>query len=136
MKEFSVSLDVVSSAMSLKDVATQLGSEPSGDSHDLGSPRGRRDFWSVTIWRLNSDASQSAPLELHCDRLLFKARAAGVLAKIGTLKNATAVINIVAFFDTLCCTVPIPAICLAAIREYQLGLEVTCYPSEASGEGL
>jgi hypothetical protein len=131
MKNFSVSLDVVSTELRLGDLTAQLGAEPSEDSHDLGSPRGRGTSWPETVWRLDSDAPESAPLEVHCQSLLDKARAAGVLDSLRHLRNAAAHINVAVFFDTAYCSVPIPPACLEAIRDHGLGLEVTCYPSEA-----
>jgi len=133
MQEFSVSLDIISTDSSLKDLTAQLGLEPSEASHDRGSPRARKSFWEETVWRLESDASASASLEVHCQDLLAKARAAGVLESIRRLQKAEALINIAAFFDTAMCTVTIPRVCLEAIRDYSFGLQVTCYPSDMDG---
>lgn len=71
----------------------------------------------------------SASLEVHCQSLLAKAQAAGVLEPIRHLQKAEALINIAAFLTPMC-TVMIPRVCLEAIGEYSLGLEVTCYPSD------
>ena len=133
MKEYSVSLDDISADSSLADLTAQLGVEPSDASHDRGSPRARKSVWEETVWRLESDAPASASLEVHCQSLLAKAQAAGVLESIRRLQKAEALINIAAFFDTAMCTVTIPRGCLEAIREYSLGLEVTCYPSDMEG---
>jgi len=129
MKDFSAFLDVVSTELSLKDLTVQLGMEPSEGSHDLGSPRGRNGSWTVTIWRLDSGATESASLDAHCQSLLAKARAGNVLESIRRLK-VEAFINIAAFFDTVACTLTIPPSCLQVLRDYPLGLEVTCYPSD------
>lgn len=133
MKEFSISLDIISADSSLKDLTAQLGVEPSEASHDRGSPRARKSVWEETVWRLESDVPASASLEAHCQSLLAKAQATGVLESICCLQKAEALINIAAFFDTAMCTVTIPRVCLEAIRDYSLGLQVTCYPSDMDG---
>jgi hypothetical protein len=129
MKVYSAFLDVISAELSLKDLTEQFGMEPSQNSHDLGSPRGRKGSWKVTIWRLESEASESASLDAHCKNLLAKAQRGKVLESILHLQ-VDASINIAAFFDTATCSVTIPPVCLEVLRDYPLGLEVTCYPSK------
>lgn len=49
MKEYSVSLDIVSANLTLEDLTAQIGAEPSEGSHEIGSPRARRGFWRETV---------------------------------------------------------------------------------------
>ena len=133
MKEYSVFLDVVSTELRLQDLTERIGMKPSDSAHDLGSPRILRGgVWTETVWRLESDAPETAPLEDHCRNVLTQARSGGVLEAIHHLQGIRALINIAAFFDTAMCTVTIPAVCLEALRDYPLGLEVTCYPADMS----
>ena len=129
MKEYAVCLDVVSTELTLKELTAQLGMEPSEDSHDLSSARGREGSWTVTVWRLDSGTAEAASLDAHCWSVLAKARAGNVLESIRRRKLG-AYMNIAVFFDTALCTVTIPPSCLEALRDYPLGLEVTCYPSD------
>jgi hypothetical protein len=131
VKEYSLSLDVISAEASLQDLTSQLGATPSESSHDLGSPRGRQGFWKETVWRLESEAPASASLEDHCQSLLAKALASGALEASRGLRNAKVLLNLGVFFDNPMCTVEIPQSCLNTIKDYSLGLEISCYPSEA-----
>jgi len=130
MKEYNVFLDVVSPELRLKDLTARIGMEPSDSAHDLGSPRTLKGVWTETVWRLESDAPESASLEDHCRNLLTQARSGGVLETIRHLQGIRAFINIAAFFGTAMCTVTIPDVCLEALRDYPLGLEVACYPAD------
>jgi hypothetical protein len=131
MKEYSLSLDVISAEASLQGLTSELGATPSGSSHDLGSPRVRQDLWKETVWRLESEAPASASLEDHCQSLLAKAQASGALEASRGLRNAKTLLNLGVFFDGPMCTVEIPQLCLDAIKDYSLGLEITCYCSKA-----
>ena len=134
MKTFSVSLDVVSSRWHLNELTTQLGTEPSSDSHDLGSPRGRNQAWQVTIWRFGSQEPESASLEHHCENVLSRANSAGVLKSLRSIPDIRATMNIAVFFDTASCSVLIPSASLEVMARYGLQLLVTCYPSERQDE--
>jgi hypothetical protein len=132
MKEYSLSLDIISTESSLQDLTAQLGATPSESSHDLGSPRAGQGFWKETVWRLESGAPASSSLEDYCQSLLEKAQASGALEASRNLRNAKILLNLGVFFDSPMCTVEIPQSCLNAIKDYSLGLEISCYPSEAS----
>jgi hypothetical protein len=133
MKTFSVSLDVTSTKLSLHEIAARIGMEPSPDSHDKGSPRGRGSTWSATIWRLSSQPPESAPLKVHLEDLLSKFHE-GVLTSACAILDAQVDLSIGVFFDEAYCSVSIPTGFLDAIKEYPVGLEITCYPSQMEGE--
>lgn len=129
MKEYSLSLDVISAEASLQDLTSQLGASPSESSHELGSPRARRDSWAETVWRLESEAPASASLEDHCQSLLAKVQSTGVLEASRRIENSRTLLNVAVFFSGPMCTVTLPRACLDIVKEYSLGLEISCYSS-------
>lgn len=99
MKEYSLSLDVISAESSLQDLTSQLGAMPSESSHDLGSPPARQGLWKETVWRLESEAPASASLEDHCKSLFAKVQASGALEASRGLRSAKILLNLGVFFD-------------------------------------
>src|SRR5436305_5791518 len=104
MKEYSLSLDVISAESSLQELTARLGATPSESSHDLGSPRARQGFWKETVWRLESDAPTSSSLEGHFQSLLAKIQPTGVLEASRRLENAKTLFNVAVFFSSPMCT--------------------------------
>jgi hypothetical protein len=66
--------------------------------------------------------------------LLAKIQPTGVLEASRRLENAKTLFNVAVFFSSPfsspMCTVTLPQACLDVLREYSIGLEISCYPSE------
>lgn len=127
MNSFLVCLDVISEALSLEDLSSLLGHQPSADSHDKGTARAWGSPWSHTIWRLNSQAPEEAALEEHCESVLAQASA----VNFDRIPPEVRVdLNIAVFFHTANCSVSLPAHYVAALAKLGVGLEITCYPTK------
>ena len=131
MKKTEVSLLVTSSLMSLAELSSRLGRTPSSGSHNKGDVSAGAKLgkppWSVTVWRFDSDASPSAAVEQHLERLAVQFPPTELK---GLLPPGCEVsVDVVLFFDTFTVSAAIPRRGIEIIDAYNAKLEVTCYPS-------
>ena len=129
MKELLVSLDVTSPSLTLGEISAKLGRSPSYESsHDKGEPRFGRERFDHAIWRLNSTAQKTEPLEEHLATIAAQFPPEALPAS-ATLTDCTIWINVGLLFDTPSSSVLVTRRALDIIHRYGAVLEVTCYPS-------
>jgi hypothetical protein len=131
MKKTSVSLLVTSQTMSLAELTSKLGRAHSSGSHSKGDASAGANLgkppWPVTIWRFDSDAPASAPVQEHLERLEIQFPAAEL--KRALPPGCDVSVDVVLFFDTFTVSAAIPRRGVEIIDAYNAEFEVTCYPS-------
>jgi len=128
MKTFSVSLLVVSSSLGLVELTSKLGRQHSSGSHSMGDTSDGSKLWSETIWRLDSDAPETAALSEHLVRLEAQFPAKELRQLVPA--DCTLRIDIAVFFDSANVSAAIARTGLKIIESYDADLvEITCYPS-------
>jgi hypothetical protein len=126
LKKYSVSIDVVSAEIRLDELNALLGNGATSGSHDVGDRRGQG-TWDQTIWRWDSTAPESAPLDAHLESV------ASFLPglKVDRLPSECRVFcSIAVFFDTPMATVLLPPQLMQAIARHGVTIEVASYPCE------
>jgi hypothetical protein len=123
-----VSLVVESGSLSLEELTAMLDHRPGVGSHSKGDPRGDRDTWNTTVWRENSNHSDS-PLELQCRRLIE-----GMSAKLRELLRAGACdfairIDVAVYFTCAYLNLVISAALMRDLASYNVALEISGYPT-------
>lgn len=135
MKKTAVSLLVTSSSLSLAELSSKLGRAQSSDSHSKGEvsagAKSGKPPWSMTVWRFDSDAPATAPVQEHLERLeiLFPAAELKQVLPGGCEVS----VDVVVFFDTFTVSAAIPRRGIEIIDAYNAKLEVTCYPTTFEG---
>jgi hypothetical protein len=128
MKKTAVSLLVSSQTMSLGELTSKLGRAHSSGSHSKGdASAGAKPPWPVTIWRFDSDALPTAPVQEHLERLEILFPAAELKRVLPP--DCQVSVDIAVFFDTKNVSASIPRRGIEIIDAYNAELEVTCYPS-------
>ena len=132
MKTFLVSLVISSSTSSLPELSLRLGRLHSSGSHSKGDVRlgdkTENQPWKETIWRLESDAAETASIEEHFERLEARFPAKDLRSVLPP--DSEVVIDIVVFFDTTSVSAQIPRSCLSIIEGYSAVVEISCYPTD------
>ncbi len=135
MKKTSVSLLVTSPSMSLAELTAKLGRAHSSGSHSKGDASAGANLgkppWSVSVWRFDSDALPTAPVQEHLERMEILFPAAEL--KRVLLRGCEVSVDVVLFFDTVNVSATIPRRGIEIIDAYSAELEVTCYPSTFEG---
>jgi hypothetical protein len=131
MKKASVSLLVTSQSMSLAELTANLGRAHSPGSHNKGDVSAGaklgKPLWSVIVWRFDSDAPETAPVEQHLERLEIQFPAAELKRVLPAGCDVS--VDIALFFDTANVSATIPRRGIEIIDAYGAKLEVNCYPS-------
>jgi hypothetical protein len=131
MEKASVSLLVTSPSMSLTELSSKLGRSPSSGSHNKGDASAGAKLgkppWSATVWRFDSDAPETAPVEQHLERLEIQFPAAALKQVLPSGCDVS--VDIALYFDTVNVSATIPHRGIEIIDAYGAKLEVTCYPS-------
>ena len=85
----------------------------------------------MTVWRFDSDAPATAPVQEHLERLeiLFPAAELKQVLPGGCEVS----VDVVVFFDTFTVSAAIPRRGIEIIDAYNAKLEVTCYPTTFEG---
>jgi hypothetical protein len=133
MKDFDVSLDVHSDALTLSDLSSILRHPPDRGSHSRGDRRhANLGVFDETIWSLYSRAPTTAPLEEHLESIKSqfspdRLRSLSVV-EIGKIKSVF--IDIALFFeaDSFSAHVILSREVLRAIDDYGANVRVICYP--------
>ena len=103
MKTFSVSLVVTNPSLSLADLSQKLGRAYSSGSHSTGEAvvgrEGEKRIWPQTLWRFDSGARETAPVEEHLARLEFQLPPKELLRALPPGSKIS--IDIAVFFDTM-----------------------------------
>ncbi len=138
MKEISASLDICTSSLSLIELSSRLGYQPSPTSHSKGDrrPSLRHDdkAWRQTIWRIDSKASKASPLLEHLSSLVEQIPPAAL--RSGVLPSDCEVwINVAVYFDTASLSVQISTQEMRIVGDYAACLEINCYPATLSDRG-
>jgi hypothetical protein len=134
MKEFSVSLDISSASLSLDALTSRLGRTPSGSSHHKGDRAGVRGQFDESIWRLDSEAAATEPLERHMESLAAQL-SPQELRRSGLLEEGCeACITIGVFFDTPMASFVIDLRTVTFVKDYGASLDVSCYPCSPGDE--
>jgi len=131
MKKASVSLLVTSSSMSLDELSSRLGRDPSSGSHNKGDAHAAAKLgkppWSATVWRFDSDAPEDASLDEHLERLEIQFPATELRRLLPS--GCEVSVDIALFFDSANVSAKISRRGMQIIDGYGAKLEVTCYPS-------
>ncbi len=136
MKTFYVSLLVCNPSLSLDQLSSALGLQPSGGSHNKGEPHVLEKSgwppWSETVWRLDSGVSEDAPVLDHLEGLKGRLPPGDLVRRLPA--NSTVLIDVAVFFDTPMASVGISRRAMEIVNTYRAGLEITSYPSDFSAE--
>lgn len=133
MKEYMVSLDLVSHALDLSEIAARVGAAPGLDSHSRGEKRFRGEKWTASVWRLSSKAGEAASLDLHLKDLRTRAEDLDLLNPERVPIDISKILNIATVFDSAYCTVELSSTIILPFLLAGYQLEVTAYPSEGDG---
>jgi hypothetical protein len=117
MKEFMVSLDVITFSLPPEDVSRMLETE-----HWIS-----RDLGNRTLWRVKSSHERKAALVEQIETILKNPFVSQVL-RHSDLRIETAYINVGVTHESVTCTIEITSECIELISEYSLGILVSCYP--------
>ena len=126
MKEYDVSLDILSGSKSLAELADELRIEPSDGSHDRGEARLRERKWETTRLRIDSGVAEREPIEAHLASLI------AIMPDLSTLTDVELVLTIAVFFDYPMTSVVIPLEMLSATQLGRCTLEVVAYVTDFS----
>lgn len=131
MKQFLVSLDVVSSTLTLEELTAAIGASPGSASHSVGSarPGGRTRRYSV--WRLPSEAGEGASLAEHCQWLRGRAGGLGLLDRPSLPEGADGLLKIAVMNDAVTSTVEVLPEDALPFLSVGFALEITFYPTTA-----
>ena len=125
-----VSLDILSETATLADLSKALGVDAShGSSHERGSARPLHRVWEKTVWRLESDVAENAPLSQHIENILQ--RVSTVKLSGALPHDCTVYLNIGVTFETAMCSIEIPPASLQLLSKAGIRLLVNCYPSSS-----
>jgi hypothetical protein len=129
MKELIVSLEIKTSECSLDELSSRIGIQHAEGSFDKGKVYQKR-ISEDTVWKLFSGAEKHASLDEHC-RWIFKTLSTVNILRTGVLpKDYDLTLNIGVLYDSnsVTCSLSIPNGCLKLMRDYELNIEVSCYP--------
>src|SRR4030095_16960845 len=107
MTEFICSINVWSERLSLKELSDALGHPPEVGSYDKRAGRGRI-LSKNAVWRIESAAGASAPLDSHLSNLFQHAPIERLRSFLQSDANAQAELEVAAIFQDAYCTVSIP----------------------------
>ena len=107
------------------------------DSHQFQKPfgvKGER-FKSIKIrkgilWRAESTLAARAPLSKHIQPMLKRIPELMQRVKDGRRLNRQPYFNVGVTYDSSTCTVDLPAACLTLMSQHEVGIRVSCYPTE------
>lgn len=133
MTTYLADLELVSSELSLAELAGLAGHPAGPGSHDRGEPRSRGRSWEQAIWRLSSTAGDEASLEEHLSRLRRQAEEIGLLETSEVPGDVRRVLNVAVMSDAASCTVSLPAGLIQPFLAAGFDLEVTIYPTSEEG---
>jgi hypothetical protein len=132
VQTLSVSLLVTSSSLSLAELTSRLGRPPSVGSHSRGDAHAGAKLgkapWAESIWRFDSDAAESAPLQEHLERLQVQFPPQELLRALPS--GCELCVDVAVFFDTANVGVAVSRKALEIVLRYQADLEISCYPSD------
>ena len=134
MKEFAVSLDIVSDVLPLEELSRILEHPPDPGSHSHGDHRSAHlGEFRETIWSLYSKAPATAPLEEHLRSIRSRFPPERLLAltrsKTNGVKSVSVDIGVFVAADTF------PQVILSRealqwIDDYKASVRIICYPVE------
>lgn len=129
MKQFLVSVDVLSSTLTFDELSAAIGSSPGSASHSVGNlgPRGR--VRQDTVWRLPSEAGEGASLAEHCRWLRERAGRIGLLDGSSLPDGVRGLLNVAVVADLFTCTVEVLPEDAVPFLSVGFALEVTFYPT-------
>ncbi len=130
--EFDVCLVAVTNAITLAELTTRVGSEPSDGSHSIGDPHvlKSKGAWQSTVWQVCSDLPRTASLGEHFDAIARKVSSSRLRAP-GVLPNETRVyFSIGVFSDAQIPVADLSRSVLGQCEEYQASIEVRFYSPE------
>jgi hypothetical protein len=133
VKKYLVSLNITSTSMSLEELSLRLGrpcardgSHSKGDAHANGKP------WSESLWRLDSEAPEAAPLIDHLESLAKEFPREELLRVLPASCKVT--VDIATLFDSYTVSELIPHRGIQIIDSYKATLELSCYPTDFSAK--
>jgi hypothetical protein len=121
MKEFIVSLDIVTQKMSAKEFSNTFSVNPSVFI--------QKEFEDYMLWRAESKLGKSATLEEHISTILELIPMSFLPYKNKFQVFKGVYINVGVFYDTITCTVEIPYKCVEMLEKLGVGMQISCYPS-------
>ncbi|HUN58944.1 MAG TPA: hypothetical protein VMU41_12585 [Candidatus Binataceae bacterium] len=89
---------------------------------------GEKRIWPQTLWRFDSGARETAPVEEHLARLEFQLPPKELLRVLPPGSKIS--IDIAVFFDTMTVSTCIPLPGLDVIHRYRAAVEISCYPTD------
>jgi hypothetical protein len=130
MKKFSVSLHIHTSEASVDELADIMGLKLSPSSHSKGQVGGDgRPFkMTVGVFEVDSEGNDLARL---IQRLIDKLDFSALASARQTFSDVAFAISIGSFFDTANCSLNISANQAALLGQHEIGIMISCYPSES-----
>jgi hypothetical protein len=135
MKEFLVDLEIVSSTCSLQELSHLIGAPPGSGSHARGEPAAAGRVWEQTVWRLSSNAGETAELERHLEDLGERAEELGLLDPEKLPSDLIRTLRVAVLHDGASCSVEFSSVALFRFLAARFNLEVSLYPTAGGPEG-
>lgn len=134
MKEYIVTFEVSSPSLSLHELSDLLGMPGSPYSYSIGSAQEgssplRQRVRNCTTWRLESDLEGRAEIEEHLQSIADKLPSIN-LDRASLPDDVSLTLDIAVMFDTVTCTVRVPARWLQVFSQYAVSLATSCYPTD------
>ena len=118
--------------MSLDELSSALGRQPTRGSHSKGDPRPgpalAAEVWPVTVWRCDSNTNASASIQEHLKNLNLRYPPSDLSRRLPT--GCEVIVDVAIFFDTINITADLSPQAIQLIQSYRARLEISCYPSE------
>ena len=127
MKEFTVSLDIVSPSLTLAEISAKLGRSHSEDSHNKGDVRAMGRRFAKTIWRLGSKAQPNATMTEHLTNIVSQLSPTEFRRTVRPDDPVTVCVNVGVMSEGMA-SVTFTTDTVDIIRAYGASLEISYYP--------
>jgi hypothetical protein len=129
MKNYTVSFEITTIKYSLDELSKRIGLNCSSGSFDKGKIYHKKNV-DHTVWKLFSDVDKSLPLEEHIKNIFTEDLKKRVLRPGVLSEDSKLVLNIGVFYSDnyASCSFRLSSECIQLIKDYELEIEVSCYP--------
>ena len=136
MKEFLVTLEIITKDYSLQDIEGVLDLDGDYGSYSIGDICGLHDggICKETVLKLRSRMQKTADIIEHLNDIRSMASEEKVLDIEKIPDNCSILLNIGILFDTLNCSIAISPDYWRWMDENSISLRITCYPCYDSDE--
>ena len=138
MTILSVSLDVISPNLTLRELDSIIGMSHAPSSHDLGtpSPLAKAPPRKETIWRLDSVAGELQSLYEHVLSLSMSCPFDVLFHKLANHSQCVrCILSIAICYSTYTCTITLSTDTLTLLKGFAIDVEISCYPGERNELG-